>query len=161
MSAVSGRVLIIPKGAYNSATLYDRLDVVYYNAKSYVCKQPSMGNVPTNTTYWQLLCDGAINLSEMEDVHITTPANGQIMSYDATENKWENSDFPITVLSGTLIAGETTLDITDSHITDNSIIDVYTDQNGIKQPIMSISNNTLTMIFEVQSVNLTVKVVII
>ena len=38
-----GRVLMIPKGEYNSATTYEMLDFVYYQGRSYVCKQTSTG----------------------------------------------------------------------------------------------------------------------
>lgn len=55
----AGRVLMIPKGEYNSATTYGMLDFVYYQGRSYVCKQTSTGNVPTNTTYWQALTGDA------------------------------------------------------------------------------------------------------
>ncbi len=55
----AGRVLMIPKGEYNAATTYEMLDFVYYNGRSYVCKQTSTGNVPTNTTYWQALTGDA------------------------------------------------------------------------------------------------------
>ena len=58
MAASAGRVLLIPKGTYNAATTYNMLDVVYYNAASYVCKQTSLGNLPTDTYYWQLLASG-------------------------------------------------------------------------------------------------------
>ena len=55
----AGRVLMIPKGEYNSATTYEMLDFVYYQGRSYVCKQTSTGNAPTNTTYWQALTGDA------------------------------------------------------------------------------------------------------
>lgn len=55
----AGRVLMIPKGDYNAATTYERLDFVYYQGRSYVCKQTSTGNAPTNTTYWQALTGDA------------------------------------------------------------------------------------------------------
>lgn len=55
----AGRVLMIPKGDYNAATTYEMLDFVYYQGRSYVCKQTSTGNVPTNTTYWQALTGDA------------------------------------------------------------------------------------------------------
>ena len=51
----AGRVLMIPKGDYNPATPYEMLDCVYYNGRSYVCKERSTGNLPTNTTYWQAM----------------------------------------------------------------------------------------------------------
>ena len=55
----AGRVLMIPKGDYNAATTYEMLDFVYYQGRSYVCKQTSTGNAPTNTTYWQALTGDA------------------------------------------------------------------------------------------------------
>lgn len=47
---------ITPKGAYDNATLYDTgQSVSYTNGNSYVAIQPTQGNLPTDTTYWQLL----------------------------------------------------------------------------------------------------------
>lgn len=73
MSASAGRVLIIPKGDYNSATTYNPLDLVNYEGSSYLCKQQCSNIAPTNTTYWQLhaaglemplsVVDGAINVT--------------------------------------------------------------------------------------------------
>lgn len=57
MSEIAGRVLMIPKGTYSPTTTYDPLDAVKYEQNSYVCKQTSRGNLPTNTTYWQPLTD--------------------------------------------------------------------------------------------------------
>lgn len=57
MSTSAGRVLMIPKGDYNAAETYTMLDVVSYQGKSYVAKQTTTGNAPTNTTYWQLMID--------------------------------------------------------------------------------------------------------
>jgi hypothetical protein len=48
---------MIPKGTYSPTTTYDPLDAVKYEHNSYVCKQTSRGNLPTNTTYWQPLTD--------------------------------------------------------------------------------------------------------
>jgi hypothetical protein len=42
-------------GAYSSGTSYVIDDAVSYNGSSYICKLASTGNVPTNTTYWDLL----------------------------------------------------------------------------------------------------------
>lgn len=59
MSAVSaGRVMILPKGSYDAATTYHLLDAVYYGGSTYICKQTTVGNLPTNTTYWQLMAQG-------------------------------------------------------------------------------------------------------
>lgn len=50
-----GRVTPVLKGAYNALTSYTRLDIVTQSGSSYICKEDSLGNDPTNTTYWALL----------------------------------------------------------------------------------------------------------
>ena len=42
------------KGAYNAGTAYAVDDVVSHSGSSYVCILASTGNVPTNTTYWNV-----------------------------------------------------------------------------------------------------------
>ena len=57
MSTSAGRVLMIPKGDYDVTATYTMLDMVSYQGKTYVAKQTTTGNAPTNTTYWQLMVD--------------------------------------------------------------------------------------------------------
>jgi hypothetical protein len=55
---------IKPTGAYNASTTYGIGDSVSYNNSSYIAIQATTGNVPTNTTYWQLLASSsALKLS--------------------------------------------------------------------------------------------------
>lgn len=54
-----GRVKPIYKGAYAAGTTYTPLDFVTYNGLTYFCILESTGNLPTNTTYWQMVVDGA------------------------------------------------------------------------------------------------------
>lgn len=54
----AGRVLLMPRGAYDNNTPYEILDLVSYNGSSYVAKGPTKGNLPTDTTYWQLSAYG-------------------------------------------------------------------------------------------------------
>jgi hypothetical protein len=54
----AGRVLLMPKGDYDSTTTYEMLDIVSYNGSSYIAKGTTTGNLPTNTTYWQLSAYG-------------------------------------------------------------------------------------------------------
>ena len=96
MSASAGRVLLIPKGDYDSQTTYNMLDMVYYGGKTYVCKQTSTGNVPTNTVYWQIMLDGAGAFSELSDVEITNVQNGDGVAYNAVSHKWENTS-PVSI----------------------------------------------------------------
>ena len=52
---VLGKVMMIAKGDYSDAEQYEKLDFVMYNGCSYVAKQSTRGNIPTNENYWQLL----------------------------------------------------------------------------------------------------------
>lgn len=43
------------KGTYSSGTAYVVNDAVFYDGSSYICILNSTGNLPTNTTYWNLM----------------------------------------------------------------------------------------------------------
>ena len=62
----AGRVLLMPKGDYNAATTYELLDLVTYQNSSYIAKGTTTGNLPTDSTYWQLSAYGGniANLTE-------------------------------------------------------------------------------------------------
>lgn len=49
---------ITPKGEYSALTDYVLGDSVSYQNSSYVAIQATTGNVPTNTTFWQLMARG-------------------------------------------------------------------------------------------------------
>ena len=50
------------KGTYSGATQYYVNDIVLYNSSSYICILASIGNLPTNGTYWNLLVQaGAVS----------------------------------------------------------------------------------------------------
>lgn len=101
MSAIAGRVLLIPKGNYDSTATYTMLDMVVYNGSSYICKQECTGVVPTNTTYWMLNASGSAvaYINDIGDVVITNPTNGQVLMYNSTTQKWVNGTIS-TTLSG-------------------------------------------------------------
>lgn len=45
----------VQAGEYDSETVYTAGQVVTYNGSSYVAKQTTVGNLPTDTDYWQLV----------------------------------------------------------------------------------------------------------
>ena len=109
MSAIAGRVLLIPKGAYISSATYRMLDVVSYNGNSYVAKQTTTGNTPSaDNEYWMILASGSAvaSISDIGDVLINDIANGQVLKYNATTRKWENGTI------ATNLAGLTDVDLT-------------------------------------------------
>lgn len=52
-----GRILILPKGAWNKNTEYEMLDLVYYGGTSWLAKKSSKGIAPVDGEYWQKLFD--------------------------------------------------------------------------------------------------------
>lgn len=64
ITQVLGIVGMVPKGEYDNNTFYEYLNIVTYNKSSYVAKQKTQGNLPTNTEYWQLLGGGV----QVEDI---------------------------------------------------------------------------------------------
>lgn len=79
--AVAGRILLIPRGEFSTAETYKPLDIVFYNATSWLCKKTATGVTPSNTTseYWQPF--GMIGLSN----NLTTTEQG--FALDARQGK--------------------------------------------------------------------------
>lgn len=66
--ASAGRILIIPKGAYDSTASYENLDLVFHNGTSWLAKKVVTGIEPTteNSEYWHKLCDST-DLTEVNN----------------------------------------------------------------------------------------------
>jgi hypothetical protein len=72
---------------------------------------------------------GTSALDDLTDVDITTPSDGQVLSYNSTSGKWENSNssggyFDTT---GILTAGSTSITLGNTAITPTSTTEVFTD----------------------------------
>jgi hypothetical protein len=59
--AIAGRILIMPKGDWNSETSYEMLDLVRHNGTSWIAKKESSGVEPTvnNSADWQMVFDAS------------------------------------------------------------------------------------------------------
>jgi hypothetical protein len=68
---------IVPHGEYDNAHAYITGDSVSYSGSSYVAIQDTTGNLPTDTTYWQVLAEGAGS-----DVITSTPSPGEFKVVD-------------------------------------------------------------------------------
>lgn len=109
-----GKVAYLSKGAYNSATQYEKNDVVTYQGSSYVSLQATKGNVPTNATYWQLIASKG-DTGEKGDTGATgqTGATGNGISSVAKTGTSSNVDtYTITYTNGTT----TTFDVTNANV---------------------------------------------
>ena len=65
--AIAGRVAIVPKGEWDSAVTYEKLDAVSYDNALYIAKKPSVGQVPTDGEYW-MFCLQSIDYAEFEKI---------------------------------------------------------------------------------------------
>ena len=65
-----------------------------------------------------------------------------------------------TVVTGTLSAGSTSITLTNSAITTDSVIDVYTSVYGVNPTGISVSAGSITLTFDAQSsaVNIRIEV---
>jgi len=58
--AVNININVNPRGEYDNATTYNTGDIVTYQGSSYIAKTETTGNLPTDTTYWQLLVEAQV-----------------------------------------------------------------------------------------------------
>lgn len=93
-----GRVAMVSKGEYSSATNYERLDIVTYQGSSYVCKKDSIGNLPTNTEYFDILAEKGANGEDGQDGY--TPEKGK--DYWNEQDKQEMKEDVIEDITPTL-----------------------------------------------------------
>ena len=70
-------VNLTPRGAYNNSTTYAIGDSVSYNGTSYVAIAQTVGNLPSDTSNWQVLASSGIQAA-----YETVSKN--ILSLDAT-----------------------------------------------------------------------------
>lgn len=65
--ASAGRILIMPKGNFDSSVTYEMLDLVYHNGTAWIAKKPVVGIEPNdvNSEHWHKLCE-SVDLTEIE-----------------------------------------------------------------------------------------------
>ena len=76
---INVNVNVNPMGAYSNSTTYSVGDVVTYNGLSYICKQTSTGNSPTDTSYWQLIYDDQLKFTTVHNGTGATLYKGTIV----------------------------------------------------------------------------------
>lgn len=91
------------------------------------------------------------------DFNITSPTDGQMLKYDGTSQKWVNYGI---ILTDTLAAGDSEITFTNTAITTDSDFQFKTSIYGVNPIGISVSQGSLTLVFDPQSSALGVKVVI-
>ena len=97
------------KGAYSNTYTYGQNDVTYYNGSSSVCVLGTVGNIPTNTTYWEKMAAAGAeggSIGSMSDTNIAlSPADAAIIMYNTSNSKWEDKNPFGTTLSALQLDG--------------------------------------------------------
>ena len=129
---------------------------------------------------------GPSTLAALGDVSFTTPSDKQSLVYDYQNQIWKNAAInyndisntpslaPVAIsgdytdlsntptiwtdVTGTLIAGQTSITLSNAAITTSSTIDYYTDTFGVNPTNVSVVSGSVTLTFEAQSTDLGVKV---
>ncbi len=125
---VLGKVLITFEGEFNSSTQYEQLDIVTYQGSTYIAKQDTKGNLPTDTSYFALLVQKPIKgtdyftAQEIEDIvsEITDDANS-VFNQNVTEKTTafnnnassKTSDFNAEVSTQISVFGRNAANMTD------------------------------------------------
>lgn len=100
----AGRVRFVGRGEYNNSTQYYVFDLVSYNGNSYYAKADTIGNLPTNTTYWQLV-------AEKGNTGDTGPTGNGISSIAKTSTSGLVDTYTITYTNG----NTTTFDVSNGN----------------------------------------------
>lgn len=109
------------RGAYAWGTTYAINDAVSYNGSSYICILSSTWNLPTNTTYWNVMASKGADWAWSGDVvWPASSTDNAIVRYDGTTGKLiqnsgatidDSGNITATNLSGTNTGDETTASI--------------------------------------------------
>lgn len=169
MSTSAGRVLIIPKGEYDSTATYNMLDVVYDQNGSFICKKTSTGNAPDaeqDTEYWQRLAIPSNDVGDLSDLNTTAKSSavaainevlgdiGTLSNLETTTkssivaaiNEIVESYIPIVITANNVSSLPVT--VNNSAIkADMEIIQYYLSSESayIKTSGISISNGSITL----------------
>lgn len=93
MATDLGKVGMVTRGDYNSASTYEIQDTVSYNGSLYIAKQNvPAGTAPTNTTYWSKAVDAQNALLSYNVTATVSTANTNENFYyvlpDGVDNTW-------------------------------------------------------------------------
>jgi len=110
---------INPTGVYDPAATYGVGDSVSYGNSSYIAIQATTGNLPTNTTYWQLLATASTNKLETvvrNNLGFTVPSGAAVYLSGNIGN------VPLIALSqaNTELTSTKTIGITSAPIANNT-----------------------------------------
>ena len=114
------------------------------------------------TNFYKRICNIFAKKGDVGDGTITINQNG-LKKGSFSTNQTGDTTIELsgeTILTGTLKAGETSLTLTSEAISEDSLIDAYTNIYGVAPTAISQSAGSITLTFKSQSSDMGVKVVI-
>jgi hypothetical protein len=112
-----GKIKPVFKGTYDNSTAYVLDDIVYYNGSSYVAKTSTTGNLPTDTTKWNILAQGSGGIF---DSTLALGTAGKILHVNSGATALEFTDAPA---GGLVQVVQGTFDSTASTSSHNTMVD--------------------------------------
>lgn len=168
-------ILRIIGNTYDSTQTYAVGAYVIYDSKLYVCTTAISTPEAWNGLHWQQTTIAAVLESLQNDVNskmdktnptgtgdLTMSGDVKINGNVSLTSKVSQYDAAIgKVLTGTLTAGQTSVEIEDDSITTGKTLEIYTDVYGLEPTNVAVSTGSVTLTFAAQGVNVTVKVKVI
>lgn len=154
-----GRVAMVSKGEYSSATTYERLDIVTYQGSSYVCKKDSTGNLPTNTEYFDLLAQKGTDYiitqqdyQEIADV-VETDIQPTISAIETTANNAKttanNANTIANTANSTANTAKSIAEGANQSLSYNNYQSMITEFNALADDIYNVGQNVMIVTLEV------------
>lgn len=129
-------------GVYAGGTPYVVNDAVFYNGSSYICKLASTGNLPTETTYWDLMAQQGAAGSGSGDVSgPSSSTDNAIARYNLTTGKLIQ-DSLVTVNDD----GDVNIPAGRSYLVNGSPVSGYSDEQA-QDAVGTILTDTTTVDF--------------
>lgn len=128
-------------GEYDSQTLYTAGQVVTYNGSSYVAKQATVGNLPTDTTYWQLVASkGDDGYSPTITVKTDTPT-AYVLTITDENGSYDTPNLKATIPNESVVSGITLTYDGDEVNFVESTINLLTGQTGTQEVNIALANS--------------------
>ena len=130
------------KGNYAAETAYVINDAVFYNGSSYICKLASTGNLPTDTTYWDLMAQqGAAGSGSGDVTGPSSATDNAIARFDLATGKLIQNSL-VTVDDN----GSVNIPAGQQYLVNGSPVEGYSDEQA-QDAVGTILTDTTTVDF--------------
>lgn len=129
-------------GVYAGGTPYVVNDAVFYNGSSYICKLASTGNLPTDTTYWDLMAQqGAAGSGSGDVTGPSSATDNAIARFDLATGKLIQNSL-VTVDDN----GSVNIPAGQQYLVNGSPVEGYSDEQA-QDAVGTILTDTTTVDF--------------